>query len=99
MIMRAASCVTVSSTWLAKNINATSMMANSRPKKIGATSANSTAAEPRRLRLNRRNADLVKAMGCGIKRALGSRDLGSRDLGNRDLGNRELPLELPETDC
>ena len=46
----------VSSTWLAKNISAVSMIANNSAKKIGATSANSTAAEPRRLPRNRRSA-------------------------------------------
>ena len=46
MIMRAESWVTVSSTWPAKNTIAVSMIANSSAKNTGATSANSTAAEP-----------------------------------------------------
>jgi hypothetical protein len=41
--------------WLAKNTIDVSMIANSRAMNTGATSANSTAAEPRRLRRNRRN--------------------------------------------
>ena len=52
-IMRAEFCVIVSSTWLAKNISAVSMMANNSAKNIGATRANCTTAEPRRLRRNR----------------------------------------------
>ena len=66
MIVRAESCVTVSSTWLAKNIIAISMIANSSPKNSGATSANSTAATPRRLRWKRRKAFLVAARDNGI---------------------------------
>ena len=46
----------VSSTWPARNTIAVSMMANSSAKNTGATSANSIAAEPRRLRRNPRNA-------------------------------------------
>jgi hypothetical protein len=38
------------------------MIANSSPKNIGAITANSTAAEPRRLRRNRRIAFLTKAV-------------------------------------
>src|SRR6266436_7978141 len=67
MIMRAESCVTVSSTWLAKNTSAVSRIANSSAKNFGATSANSTAAEPRRLRRNRRSAFPMEAMGEGIE--------------------------------
>jgi hypothetical protein len=37
------------------------MMANSNAKNTGATSANSTAAEPRRLRRKRRNAFVAAA--------------------------------------
>ena len=59
MIMRAESCVTVSSTWPAKNTMAVSMIANSSAKNTGATSANSTAAEPRRLRRKRRSVFLT----------------------------------------
>ena len=54
MIMRAEFWVMVSSTWPAKNTIAVSMIANNRAKNTGATRANSTAAEPRRLRRNRR---------------------------------------------
>ena len=73
MIRRAESCVTVSSTWLAKNTIAVSMIANSSAKNTGATSANSTAAEPRRLRRNRRKAFLKEAgeaAGDGIEQSL-----------------------------
>ncbi len=73
MIMRAESCVTVSSTWPAKNTIAVSMIANSSAKNTGATSANSTAAEPRRLRRNRRNAVLNEpgaAAGDDIEQSL-----------------------------
>src|SRR5579863_773802 len=62
MIWRADSCVTVSRTWLAKNIRPVSMIANSSAKKTGATSANSTAADPLRLRRNRRNIFAVEAV-------------------------------------
>jgi hypothetical protein len=53
-INRAESCALISRIWPAKNTSAVSMMANSSRKNIGATIANSTAADPRRLRLNRR---------------------------------------------
>lgn len=59
----------VSSTWLAKNMIAVSMMANNNAKKTGATSANSTAADPRRLPRNRRRAVLsvnLEGTGDGI---------------------------------
>jgi hypothetical protein len=49
------------------------MVANSSAMKTGATSANSTAAEPRRLRRNRRKALLtqaVEAAGDGIGQSL-----------------------------
>src|SRR3954463_1056363 len=55
MIVRAEFCPMVSSTWFAKNMIAVSIIANSSAKNTGATSANSTAAEPRRVRRNRRN--------------------------------------------
>src|SRR3954470_5942700 len=83
MIMRAESWVTVSSTWPAKNTIAVSMMANSSAKKTGATSANSTAAEPRRLRRKRRSAVLV-ATSEGIAHSSGATG---------------LPSALAETDC
>src|ERR1700760_2196051 len=51
--MRAEFCVMVSNTWLAKNIIAVSMIANRSAKKIGATIANSNAADARRLRRKR----------------------------------------------
>src|ERR1700719_2830257 len=60
--MRAESWVMVSSTWLAKNINPVSMIANSSAKNTGATRANSTAAEPRRLRRNRYKMVLTEAV-------------------------------------
>src|SRR5258708_2899403 len=56
MIMRADSCVMVSSTCPAKNKIAVSRIANSSAKNTGATRANSTTVAPRRLRRNRRNA-------------------------------------------
>src|ERR1700757_3066356 len=68
--MRAESWVMVSSTWLAKNINPVSMIANSSAKNTGATRANSTAADPRRLRRNLRKAFLTvagEAAGDGIR--------------------------------
>src|SRR5882672_7676475 len=74
--MRAESCVTVSSTWPAKKTMAVSMIANSSAKNTGATKANSTAAEPRRLRRNLRNALLTEACeaaGDGIGESLESR--------------------------
>jgi hypothetical protein len=55
--------VIVSSTWLAKNISAVSMIANSSAKNSGATSANSTTAEPRPLRRKRRNKVRNEAVG------------------------------------
>src|SRR3954447_4054562 len=54
--MRAESCVIVSSTWPAKNIRAVSMIANRSAKNTGATSANSSAADARRLRRNCRSS-------------------------------------------
>ena len=74
MIMRAEFWVMVSRTWLAKNTMAVSMIANSNAKNTGATSANSTAAEPPRLRRNRRRtfpAGAVEATGDGIGLDLG----------------------------
>src|SRR5882724_3071059 len=85
MIVRAESCVAVSSIWLAKNTIASSMIANRRPKKTGATSANSTAAEPRWLRRNRRRIFPAGAAGEDIKAT-------SRRGRNSSRG-------LPETDC
>src|ERR1700738_4370839 len=87
--MRAESCVTVSSTWPAKKTIAVSMIANSSAKNTGATKANSTAAEPGRLRRNRRKAlltEAVEAADDGIGQSLG-----------RDSNG--YPPELPETDC
>src|SRR3954468_16965233 len=87
MIMRAESWVTVSSTWLAKNTMAVSMIANSNAKNTGATSANSTAAEPRRLRRKRRNAfarAAVQPAGDDI---------------DQSSGEKQLAQALPETDC
>jgi hypothetical protein len=49
---------------------AVSMIANSNAKKTGATSANSTAAEPRRLRRNRRKTLLVAVKVAGIEETL-----------------------------
>src|SRR4051812_3994070 len=54
--MRAESCVIGSSTWPAKNNRAVSMIANRSAKKTGATSANSSAADARRLRRKRRSS-------------------------------------------
>src|SRR6186713_467230 len=58
-IIRAVSCVAFSRSWPAKNNIAPSRIANSTQKNNGATSAKSTAAEPRRLRRNRSSAFLV----------------------------------------
>ena len=74
MITRAESCVAVSSTWLAKNTSASSMVANRRAMKIGATSANSTTAEPRRLRRNRRRILPAGAAGEDIEDNLKTRE-------------------------
>ena len=63
----------VSSTWPAKKMMAVSMIANSSAKNTGATRANSTAADPRRLRRNRRNAlvtENVAAAGDDIEQSL-----------------------------
>jgi hypothetical protein len=60
--MRADVSVMVSSAWVAKNIKAVSIIANSSAKNIGATRANSTTAEPRRLRRNRRKTLLLVAV-------------------------------------
>ena len=68
MIRRDVSWVTVSSTWLAKNTIAISMIANRTAKNIGATSANSTAAEPLRLRRNRRRMWFAEDGQDGIER-------------------------------
>src|ERR1044071_9474367 len=87
MMKRAESCVTVSRTWPAKNTIAVSMIANSRAKNIGATIANSTAAEPRRLRRKRRSALRVAA----------SEDAGE-GIGDPS-GGKWLPPALAETDC
>jgi len=60
---------------------AVSMIANSNAKNTGATKANSTAAEPRRLRRNRRNmflAGAVEAAGDGIKESLNRQRLSAR---------------------
>ena len=68
--------MTVSSTWPAKNTIAVSRIANSSAKNTGATSANSMAAEPRRLRRNRRNAvlnELGAAAGDDIGQSLKNR--------------------------
>jgi hypothetical protein len=57
---------------------AVSMIANSSAKNTGATSANSTAAEPRRLRRNRRKAFLTVAIGTAgddIDRSSGGKQL------------------------
>src|SRR4051794_41654216 len=66
------------------------MMANSNAKNIGATSANSTAAEPRRLPRNRRNVarsvNLVGA-GEGIK------------FPSSSSSSNHLPCSIAETDC
>ena len=81
MIRRAEVCVTVSSTWPAKNTIAVSMIANSRAKNTGATSANSTASEPRRLRRNRRNrfrTEALEAAGDGIEESPGRQQLTAR---------------------
>src|SRR5476649_388803 len=69
MSTRAEFWVIVSRTWLAKNTMAVSMIANSNAKNTGATRANSTAAEPPRLRRNRRRifpAEAFEATGDGI---------------------------------
>src|SRR4051812_37307537 len=66
---------------------AVSMIANSSAKNTGATSANSTAAEPRRLRRKRRNAfprAAVEPAGDDI---------------DQSLGEKQLAQALPETDC
>src|SRR5262245_41886908 len=65
-IRRDVSCVTVSRIWLAKNTSASSMIANRTPKNIGATSANSTAAAPLRLRRNRRRMLVLGGVEGGI---------------------------------
>ena len=88
-IRRAESWVTVSSTWLAKNMVAVSMIANSNAKNTGATNANSIAADPRRLRRKQRNALLMgtlDATGDDIEETPG-RQQHSAGAG------------LPETDC
>src|SRR5476649_2817970 len=72
----------VSRIWLAKNTSAVSMIANSSAKNTGATSANSTAAEPLRLRRNRRNAFLTAAVepaGDDIDQSLRRRENNSRN--------------------
>src|SRR3954451_6671155 len=66
---------------------AVSMIANSNAKNTGATSANSTAAEPRRLRRKRRNAfarAAVQPAGDDI---------------DQSSGEKQLAQALPETDC
>src|SRR4051812_3325469 len=87
MIMRAESWVTVSRTWPAKNTMAVSMIANSSAKNTGATSANSTAAEPRRLRRKRRSAFRAAAV-----------EPAGDDI-DQSLGEKQLAQALPETDC
>src|SRR5689334_24350037 len=77
MIRRAIVWLTVSRYWPAKNIIATSMIANSIPKNSGATIANCTAAEPRRLRKNRRSSlprEAAEATGEDIMRFRRQRD-------------------------
>src|SRR3954454_11018224 len=61
------------------------MIANRTPKNIGATSANSTTAEPPRLRRKRRRIFLAGAAGEDIEQTSG-----------RGSNYRK---ELPETDC
>jgi hypothetical protein len=61
------------------------MIANRTAKKIGATSANSTAAEPLRLRRNRRRM-----------LALGAVEGGIEETSEREGNCRE---NLSETDC
>src|SRR5665647_2859134 len=83
MIMRAEFWVMVSRTWPAKNTMAVSMIANNSAKNTGATSANSTAAEPRRLRRNRRNIfrnEAFEAAGDGIDRSPGAAAIVCSDI-------------------
>src|ERR1700694_1413099 len=71
--MRAEFWGMVSSTWPAKNMMAVSIIANSSAKNSGAPRANSTAADPRRLRRNRRNTfrtEALEAAGDGIEKSL-----------------------------
>jgi hypothetical protein len=78
----------VSSSWLAKNTMPVSMIANNSAKNTGATNANSTAADPRRLRRNRRNVfrtEAVEARGDGIEKS--------------QLAGMICPQELAESDC
>src|SRR5277367_6854388 len=68
--------VKADSCWLAKNMTPVSMIVNSNAKNTGATSANSTAAEPRPLRRNRRQtclAEAVEAARDGIEESPRSR--------------------------
>src|SRR5690242_20911633 len=76
MIRRAIAWLTVSRYWPAKNIIATSMIANNSAKNSGATIANCTAAEPRLLRRNRRSSvprEAAEAAGEDIVRFRSSR--------------------------
>jgi hypothetical protein len=66
---------------------AVSMIANSSAKNTGATSANSTAAEPRRLRRKRRNAFRNVAV-----------EPAGDDI-DQSSGGKQLAKALPETDC
>src|SRR3954454_3494242 len=63
------------------------MIANSSAKNTGATSANSTAAEPRRERRKRRSASLTVAV----------EPIGD-DI-DRSSGEKQLAQALAETDC
>src|SRR5947209_2436395 len=70
-IKRAASWLTVSSTWPAKKMIAVSTIAPSSATNIGATSANSMADVPRRLRQNQRHLVLTETVETagGIKKS------------------------------
>src|SRR6185312_15353862 len=70
-MIRADSCVTVSSTWPARNMIPVSMIANRSAKNTGATRANSIAAEPLRSRRNRRSRrEKEGTAGDGIEQSL-----------------------------
>src|SRR5262245_26230762 len=82
----------VSSTWVAKNINAASMMANKSAKNIGATSANCTTASPFRLYRKRRIKLANEAVEAGVgdmgnpRTIISAKDLAETDCGNLARG-------------
>src|SRR6185436_14846217 len=77
-----------SSSWPAKNTSAASIIANSIAKNNGATSANSTAVDPRRLRRNRRNTFLTETVAAA-----------GDDIENPQTAAIVRLQELPESDC